>query len=74
MANSTFYIMQLQSSKFRVTDRCIEFQIEKVGKNEYWPRPMYGPKKPAWLKIDFDHFSFDDSEEEQQDATVKILF
>lgn len=31
---------------------------------------MYEAKRPAWLKIDFDHFTFDDSEEEERDAAV----
>lgn len=54
----------LQESRYRITDRFIEFQFQKVGLGEIWPRLTYSQKKPAWLKIDFDHFAFDDSEEE----------
>ena len=39
--------------------------MKKVGDGECWPRLTYDQKKPAWLKIDFDHFSYDDSEEER---------
>ena len=58
------FIDYFQESRYRVTDRYIEFQIAKVGIGETWPRLTYNQRKPAWLKIDFDHFEFEDSEEE----------
>ena len=63
----------LQNSKYRVTDRFIEFQIEKIGKGENWPRLTYDKEKPPWLKIDFDHFAFDDSEDSSSDADDEKL-
>ena len=59
-----FYIFQ--KSKYRVTDRFVEFQITKYS-NENWPRLTYDTAKPAWLKIDFDHFAFEDDEESSDD-------
>ena len=53
--------------------RFIEFEIQKVGIGEIWPRLMVSQKKPAWLKIDFDHFAFDDSEEEKEDEKLSAV-
>lgn len=67
----------LQKSKYRVTDRNIEFQIQKEG-TEIWPRLSYDPVKPAWLKIDFEHFMFDDEDdsttEEETVGEIKCIF
>jgi very-long-chain (3R)-3-hydroxyacyl-CoA dehydratase len=52
----------MQASKYRNTGRHIEVQLGKIGIGETWPRLMESPKKPAWLKIDFDHFAFDDED------------
>ena len=66
----------LQNSKYRITDRYVDFQLEKVGTDEIWPRLMVSTQKPPWLKIDFDRFALeDDSEEEKIDDlyTVNIV-
>ena len=57
-----------------MTGRHVEFQIKKVGRGENWPRLMESPKKPVWLKIDFDHFHFEDedSAKEDQDGEYKM--
>ncbi|KAK2168286.1 hypothetical protein LSH36_18g03019 [Paralvinella palmiformis] len=67
--NVEFYLpINEKDSKYRITERCVDFKIEKVGINEIWPRLMINTKKPAWLKIDFDRFALeDDSEEEKSD-------
>ena len=59
----------LQNSKYRITDQGVDFQIEKVGIDECWPRLTVEQKRPAWLKIDFDRFSYEDeSDENRADA------
>ena len=42
----------------------MEFKIRKVGTGEVWPRLMTSQSKPAWLKIDFDRFAFEDDSED----------
>jgi len=53
----------MQMSKYLVTGRMVEFQCRKVGVGENWPRLMESPQKPAWLRPDFDHFTFNDSDQ-----------
>ena len=56
-------------------ERGIEFQIQKVGHGEVWPRLMVGKHKPPWLKIDFDHLAYEGESEEEAEkdaATVRI--
>ena len=48
-----------------MTDNQISFQLQKRGVGESWPRLCVSQKKPAWLKIDFDHFAFEDDTEEE---------
>jgi len=50
-------------SKFTVTGRTVEFQCRKFGVGENWPRLIESPQKPSWLRPDFDHFTFNDSDE-----------
>ena len=64
------YFYSYMRSKYKISGRFIEFEIQKVGIGEIWPRLMVAQKKPAWLKIDFDHFAFDDSEEEKEDEKL----
>ncbi|XP_074650054.1 very-long-chain (3R)-3-hydroxyacyl-CoA dehydratase-like [Tubulanus polymorphus] len=59
-----FYLpVDPKKSKFRVKETGIEFNIKKQVR-DCWPRLTYDNKKPAWLKIDFDHFEYDSSEKE----------
>ena len=46
-----------------MTGRMVEFQCRKFGVGETWPRLMELPQKPAWLRPDFDHFTFNDSDQ-----------
>jgi len=56
-------MLHLQMSKYTVTGRMVEFQCRKVGVGENWPRLMESPQKPTWLRPDFDHFTFNDSDQ-----------
>ena len=62
----------LQNTNYKVTDRFVEFQIEKITKKEQWPRLTYSNKKPAWLKIDFDHFAFEDESASSTDEEYAV--
>jgi len=53
----------LQMSKYTVLGRMVEFRCQKVGVGENWPRLTEAPQKPAWLRPDFDHFAFNDSDQ-----------
>lgn len=57
----------LQKSRYRKTDLAVEFQIEKSA-SETWPRLTSERAKLPWLKIDFDKFPLDDSEENTSDV------
>ena len=49
--------------------------MRKVGVGEVWPRLMVSQKKPAWLKIDFDRFAFeDDSESSSAEESPMVRF
>lgn len=55
----------------RTTDRAVEFSIKKKG-SEVWPRLTESQTKLPWLKIDFDKFEFeDDSECDDEEASLK---
>ena len=57
-----------------MTDRHLEFQVEKQGIGQIWPRLMVKQQKPAWLKIDFDKFAVeDDSDDEVKGDTGKVI-
>ncbi|XP_005089728.1 very-long-chain (3R)-3-hydroxyacyl-CoA dehydratase 3 [Aplysia californica] len=59
-----FYLpVDPEKSRYRKTDLAVEFQIEKSA-GETWPRLTADRMKLPWLKIDFDKFPVDDSEEE----------
>ena len=53
-----------------MTETSVEFQIQKVGIGETWPRLTENQQKPAWLKIDFDRFFFEDSEDSEEDENA----
>ncbi|CAC5416763.1 HACD [Mytilus coruscus] len=62
-----FYLpIDPEKSKYRITERGIEFHIAKKGA-EVWPRLTEDKVKYAWLKIDFDKVYYEESEEEQND-------
>ncbi|XP_064620467.1 very-long-chain (3R)-3-hydroxyacyl-CoA dehydratase-like [Lineus longissimus] len=73
-----FYLpVDAKKSKYRVTEKGIEFHIQKAIK-ESWPRLTYQQKKPAWLKVDFDKFEYDsdlDADSSPEDtAAQKAMF
>jgi very-long-chain (3R)-3-hydroxyacyl-CoA dehydratase len=39
-----------QESKFKVTDRQVEFILKKAA-DGWWPRLTATPQKPTWLKV-----------------------
>ncbi|XP_055893528.1 very-long-chain (3R)-3-hydroxyacyl-CoA dehydratase 3-like isoform X2 [Biomphalaria glabrata] len=62
-----FYLpVDPKKSRYRKTDLAVEFQIEK-SVAETWPRLTAEKLKLPWLKIDFDKFPSDDSEEQSDD-------
>jgi very-long-chain (3R)-3-hydroxyacyl-CoA dehydratase len=60
-----------------VTDRYIQFRLAKVGKGEVWPRLTFAKEKYPWLKVDFDHLSYEGESEEdagpEEEQVVRIL-
>jgi len=67
-----FYLpVDPEKSRYRTTELGVEFQIEK-NVEESWPRLTAERLKLQWLKIDFDKFPVDDSEEEQDISNRNI--
>ena len=64
----------VQTSKYKVTGRAVEFELSKAGEGagEVWPRLIRGTQRLGWLRTNFDHFAFEDSEpsEAEDDMTV----
>ena len=56
-------------SFYKVVERDIQFVLKKRVPS-IWPRLLIHEMKPAWLKVDFDKFYLDDSEDEDA-AQVK---
>ncbi|KAJ4433108.1 hypothetical protein ANN_15365 [Periplaneta americana] len=56
-------------SKFKVTDRQVEFVLKKIT-NGWWPRLTATPQKPAWLKIDFDRWKMEEDVEDEEPRDV----
>ncbi|XP_066923689.1 very-long-chain (3R)-3-hydroxyacyl-CoA dehydratase-like isoform X2 [Clytia hemisphaerica] len=52
---------------YKINDRNVYFDIEKKEIDE-WPRLLKATMKPVWLRIDFDRWKIDDSEDEKQTA------
>lgn len=63
-----FYkVINPDESRFRVSDRQVDFHIQKQ-EPEMWLRLMGGSSKPAWLKFDFDKLTLEtDSEDNNED-------
>ncbi|KAL5005118.1 hypothetical protein ScPMuIL_018574 [Solemya velum] len=56
-----FYLpVEPDKSQYRLLERGVEFQIQKKGDGEVWPRLCSKQVKYPWLKIDFDKFAFED--------------
>ncbi|XP_069699517.1 very-long-chain (3R)-3-hydroxyacyl-CoA dehydratase isoform X2 [Periplaneta americana] len=58
-----------EESKFKVTDRQVEFVLKKIT-NGWWPRLTATPQKPAWLKIDFDRWKMEEDVEDEEPRDV----
>lgn len=59
-----------KKSIFKCTDRNIQLEIVKQVKSEEWPRLLKQEKKPVWLRVDFDKWKVEDSEEEKEDGGI----
>ena len=56
-----------------MTGRMVEFQCRKVGVGENWPRLLESSQKPTWLRPDFDHFTFNDSDQSSNEENDNQL-
>ncbi|XP_014209064.1 very-long-chain (3R)-3-hydroxyacyl-CoA dehydratase isoform X2 [Copidosoma floridanum] len=52
-------------SDYKVIDRQVDFVLIKKS-NAWWPRLTGQPQKPPWLKIDFDKWKSEDTEEVEE--------
>ncbi|XP_038078658.1 very-long-chain (3R)-3-hydroxyacyl-CoA dehydratase-like [Patiria miniata] len=59
-----------KESTYRISDRNVEINLVKAEVNDPWPRVTYKKLKPAWLRLDFDKWTMDDSEEDEQQTQV----
>lgn len=57
-------------SFYKVVERDVEFVLKKK-KPSIWSRLLKEQVKPAWLKVDFDNFDFEESENELEKAGIK---
>ncbi|CAK9808848.1 Very-long-chain (3R)-3-hydroxyacyl-CoA dehydratase [Anthophora quadrimaculata] len=58
-----------EESNFKVINRQLDFTLRKKC-SAWWPRLTSQPQKPSWLKIDFDKWTsedLDDNEDEKRD-------
>lgn len=62
-----YWYFVLQTSKYRVTGRAVEIECKKVGRGQIWPRLAEKTGKLSWLKTDFDHLAFEDSDGSSED-------
>lgn len=58
-----------EESKFKVTDRQVEFVLKK-STDGWWPRLTATPQKPTWLKIDFDRWKTEDDIDDEEPRDV----
>jgi len=62
-------------STWKVGDRNISFQIYKQFTKVSWPRLLKSKEKPGWLRIDFDKWIIEESDEENLTEQIdKITF
>jgi len=54
-----------EKSKYAVRDRSIQFALEKAEEGPYWERLLETKTKQHWLKIDFNKWKNEDSEDEE---------
>ncbi|KAJ8304647.1 hypothetical protein KUTeg_018230 [Tegillarca granosa] len=70
-----FYLpVDPDNSKYRVQGRAVEFQIQKSGDGEVWPRLTREKVKYPWLKIDFDKVAYEDESDKEQDEDPFVGF
>ena len=65
-----FENVEPRESFYKVVERDIAFVLKKKSPS-MWPRLLKEEVKPAWLKVDFDNFEFDESEDELVKAGIK---
>lgn len=64
--NGKFLFIILQESNFKVINRQIDFTLKKKCP-AWWPRLTSQPQKPSWLKIDFDKWTSEDLEDNEDE-------
>ncbi|ESO92520.1 hypothetical protein LOTGIDRAFT_120462 [Lottia gigantea] len=71
-----FYLpVDPKESSYKVTEKCVEFELKKEGEDEVWPRLTEKQVKLPWLKIDFDKFQLeDDSDNENKNVSTTKFF
>ncbi|XP_058791809.1 very-long-chain (3R)-3-hydroxyacyl-CoA dehydratase [Phymastichus coffea] len=52
-------------SDYKVIDRQVDFVLKKRSKS-WWPRLTGQPQKPSWLKIDFDKWKSEDTDDTEE--------
>lgn len=55
-----------QESSYKVLDRQIDCTLIKDCQS-WWPRLISQPQKPPWLKIDFDKWRSEETEDDEND-------
>ena len=65
-----------KSSYHKMNERNISFVLFKGSPKQEWPRLLKSKEKPGWLRIDFDKWKIEESEEEpnNEDYINKISF
>lgn len=62
----SFYdVIDREKSSYNVSDRKVTFKLMKSG-DEEWPRLLKEKQKPVWLKVDFEKWKFEDSDDESK--------
>lgn len=56
----------MQESNYKVIDRQVDFILRKKCPG-WWPRLTSQPQKPSWLKIDFDKWTSEDLEDNEDE-------
>ncbi|XP_013389788.1 very-long-chain (3R)-3-hydroxyacyl-CoA dehydratase 3 [Lingula anatina] len=67
-----FTPIEKEGSIFTLTENGVRFKLKKVSYGETWPRLMLEGRKPAWLRIDFEKMTFDDSSEDEEHSEDEI--
>ncbi|XP_022106677.1 very-long-chain (3R)-3-hydroxyacyl-CoA dehydratase-like [Acanthaster planci] len=61
-----------KDSTYRISDRHVEINLVKAEANDPWPRVTHKKLKPAWLRLDFDKWLADDSDDEDDQQSQAL--